>query len=130
MNYNLGEEIRKKIVEKGTTFKAFADKFGISDRNLQYVFKKADLPISQIIRASEILDYDFLADYLANRKPKYNKVENIDSEMNEPKPTYTTKSNKISINLTIAGDTLAIEKFPMMLKKLREDVKEFGFIML
>lgn len=100
MDFVIGKQIRKKIEDKGMTFVAFADKFGVTDRNLQYLFSKSDLPISQIVRAGEILQHDFVTEYLRSKNPKYkiatgiNRVEEsgevygIDEEKNMPKLSY------------------------------------------
>ena len=127
MNYVIGDAIRKKIEEKGITFVSFAEKFGLTDRNLQYVFKKADLPISQIIRASEILDYDFLNDYTAHRKPKYKPAHNVSNSVEDGQGEYNSNNKKISINLTLTAEVNSYDEFPSLLKKIREDAFEFGF---
>ena len=124
MIYVIGEAIRNKILEKGMTFVAFADKFGLSDRNLQYVFKKEDLPISQILRASELLEYDFLTDYVKAKKPKY-LGKNILSENDEK--SSVGKQKKISINLTISGGINSYDNFPKFLKIIKEEANGLGF---
>lgn len=91
MDFVIGREIRKKIEDKGMTFVAFADKFGVTDRNLQYLFSKADLPISQIVRAGEILQYDFVSDYLKSKNTKYQVTERL-SRLDEPEDFYQRKS--------------------------------------
>ncbi len=131
MDFVIGKEIRKKIEEKGITFVAFADKFGVTDRNLQYLFSKADLPISQIIRASEILDYDFVNDYLKAKKPKYLKeISNNNSK--EPVENYIIKNNLIKMNFSIgiAGSMQSFEKFPELLQKTKIHAEELGFILI
>lgn len=123
MEYVIGYAIRKKIEEKGITFVAFADKFGLTDRNLQYMFKKSDLPISQIIRASEILDYDFLSEYTNNRKPKYKRAPFFGQTDIEQR----VDSKKISINLTLTAEEKSFLEFAPLLKKIREEAASFGF---
>jgi predicted transcriptional regulator len=65
MDYLLGEEMRKIIQSRGMTFKTFADRLGMTDRNLQNVFKWNDFSTEQLKRASKILEHKFI-DYLAN----------------------------------------------------------------
>jgi len=130
MNYVIGDAIRKKIVEKGMTFVSFADKFGVSDRNLQHVFKKNDLPITQIVRASEILEYDFLYDYVKSRNPKY-KVH--DSDIREDKGSVSNYNvipddfTTMTFSLKIAGTETHFDKFPELLHKTRKIAEELGF---
>lgn len=127
MNYKIGDAIRKKIEEKGMTFVSFADKFGISDRNLQYVFKRDDISMQQITRASQILDYDFVNEYLEALKSA-GKGHWI---AKEPEVDYGLKPAGISTSLTIVGNADNYYKnFPDLLKTLIEETKKHGFILL
>jgi len=130
MEYVIGKAIRSRIVEKGMTFKSFSDKFGISDRNLQHIFQKTDLPITQIVRASEILDYDFIADYIKAKKPKYKILVPEEKGVNEPNGFYKSIPNDFTtmmFSLTIAGTQSQFEKFPELLQKTRKDAEDLGF---
>ena len=125
MDYVIGDAIRKKIEEKGMTFVAFSDKFGITDRNLQYLFKKSDLTLQQVVRASEILEYDFLTDYLKNKKPRY-KTNNISPIVEEDREHY--KQNRITTSLQVAGDiNTYANNFPDFLKSISTEAEKFGF---
>lgn len=128
MDFVIGKEIRKKIEEKGITFVAFSDKFGVTDRNLQYLFSKADLPISQIVRASEILDYDFISDYLKAKKPKFLKNEN-QSSLNEDGASHGLNKDltKINFSMGLAGTSKSFEKFHELLQKTKAIAEDLGF---
>lgn len=128
MDYVIGDAIRKKIEEKGMTFVAFSDKFGVTDRNLQYLFKKSDLTLQQVVRASEILEYDFMTEYLKNKKPKY-KSSSISPVLEEERMTY--KSEKITMSLQLAGDiTNYTTNFPDFIKSISREAEKFGFQVL
>ncbi|WP_285055190.1 hypothetical protein [Pedobacter ginsengisoli] len=125
MDYVIGDAIRKKVEEKGMTFVSFADKFGITDRNLQYVFKKSDLSIQQVVRASEILEYDFLTEYLMHKKSKF-RFQNFIPQQNDR--DSRGKSERITMTFNISGaiETYS-EKFPELLKNVSMEAKKLGF---
>jgi hypothetical protein len=128
MDYVIGDAIRKKIEEKGMTFVAFSDKFGVTDRNLQYLFKKSDLTLQQVVRASEILEYDFMTEYLRNKKPKY-KSHQSNPVVEEERTTY--KSEKITMSLQVAGDISNYStNFPDFIKSISREAEKFGFQVL
>ncbi|KAA8483730.1 hypothetical protein BDE36_1808 [Arcticibacter tournemirensis] len=124
MDYVIGDAIRRKIEEKGMTFVAFADKFGITDRNLQYFFKRNDISLQQITRASEILDYDFVKEYLAALKED-GKGRWI---AEEPAPEYASKQKGITTSFTIVGNQDDYYKnFPDLLRTLISEASKLGF---
>lgn len=122
MDYVIGEKIRSVILQKGITFRSFADRFGMTDRNLQNFFKRNDISIDQLKRASEILEYNFINDYLANTKGG-EKLLNIDSG-NDAKPKdFTT----MIFSLTICGLPSHFEKFPELLSVTKKTAERLGF---
>lgn len=124
MNYIIGDSIRKKIQEKGITFVAFAEKFGVTDRNLQHVFKKNDLSLQQITRASEILEYDFVSEYF-NELKRDGKAKFILTEGEAQTPM---QDNSITTSLSIAGSVENYyKKFPLLIEFISEKSKELGF---
>nr|WP_199082920.1 hypothetical protein [Pedobacter sp. ASV19] len=128
MDYIIGDAIRKKIEEKGMTFVSFADKFGITDRNLQYLFKKSDLTLQQVVRASEILSFDFVTEYLKNKKSKFD-FQNIEHSERPPKTKVKSENVTMSINLSAEITTYA-KNFPEFLKNLSMEASKFGFTLL
>ena len=120
----IGDSIRKKIEEKGMTFVAFSDKFGITDRNLQYVFKRNDLSMQQITRASEILNYDFVREYLdaLMKEGKGNWITQ------EPQVKYGKLGPGISTSLTIVAHADNYYKnFPDFLRIVLSEAAKLGF---
>lgn len=124
MNYAIGDAIRKKIEEKGMTFVAFAEKFGITDRNLQYFFKRDDISLQQITRASQVLEYDFVKEYLDALK-KEGKGGWI---FEEDKPEYGKIQSGISTSITIVSNPDNYYKnFPDLLKAFIAEASKLGF---
>ena len=123
MDYHLGEEIRKVILQHGMTFKTFADRFGMTDRNLQNFFKRNDFSIDQLKRASEILEHNFINEYLSHVKGG-DKLLNISTE-SKPKDYIN-----LSFTVTISGLQSQFEKFPELLKSTRLKAESLGFKVL
>lgn len=127
MNYAFGEAIRKKIEEKGMTFVAFADRFGVTDRNLQYLFKKKDLSIQQIVRASQILEYDFMSDYLRSLQDD----GKLNFKAEEPVQEYAKESKGFTMSFSLSGPQENYYKyFPDLLKIIVTEAKKKGFSIL
>jgi transcriptional regulator with XRE-family HTH domain len=104
MDYLLGEEMRKIILLKGMTFKTFADRLGISDRNLQNFIKRNDFLTEQLKRASKILEHKFIDYYLANPTGG-KKLLNV--EVDEKPKDYIS----MSFTVTIAGFSSTLRNF-------------------
>lgn len=124
MNYVIGEAIRKKIQEKGMTFVSFADRFGITDRNLQHFFKKSDISLQQITRASQILDHDFVTEYF-NELKKEGKVQLF---VEESQAEYQKAVEGITTSLTLIGQPSDYyNNFSDLLKLIMMEAKKRGF---
>lgn len=124
MDYAIGDAIRSKIEEKGMTFVAFADRFGITSRNLQYFFKRNDITLQQITRASEILEYDFVKEYL-NALKKEGKGEWIVEE--EPE-NYQLQQKGITTSISlVANPDNYYKNFPDLLRTLIGEASRLGF---
>lgn len=63
-NKGIGNKIKEILLEKGITQTYFADKLGMSRRNLDRFFSKNDISINQLRKASEVLDYDFISEFM------------------------------------------------------------------
>ena len=61
---NIGDLLKAAWQESNLSQKDFADQMDMSVRNLQYLFEKNDIHISQLIQASAVLKKDFIKDYL------------------------------------------------------------------
>lgn len=127
MSFTIGEEIRKKIEERGITNVSFAEKMGIGERNLYHFFKKNDIPLDQLVEAGYILDFDFIKHYLQN-SPKKEKV--LPTYLNEPSVGYQ-KSEKgiheISLTVNIFGELSKItQSFPELLAVIDKEARDRG----
>jgi transcriptional regulator with XRE-family HTH domain len=61
---NIGEIIRKKIEERGSSFASFAKSIGIQRQNLEKtVFGKKSIDTDMLSEISEKLDFDFFQYY-------------------------------------------------------------------
>lgn len=127
MSFTIGEEIKKKIEERGITNVAFAEKMGIGERNLYHFFKKNDIPLDQLIEAGYILDFDFIKLQLQN-SPKRDKV--LPNYLNEPSVEYkrTEKSHhEVSLTVNIFGELSKItQSFPELLAIIDKEARDRG----
>ncbi|MDF2851662.1 MAG: hypothetical protein K0S31_2347 [Sphingobacterium multivorum] len=126
MEFTIGQRIKEILTEKGVTQTSFADKIGMSRRNLERFFKNKDISIRQLVDASEILDYDFVSEYLQNNGTNYG--QNL---MQEPVVMYERSlpqnKNEITVQLTIKGDVTLVSKyFPEILSKLKRETDNYG----
>lgn len=134
---SIGQIVKKSWQESGLSQKEFADAMNMSVRNLQYLFEKTDIHISQLARASAVLKRDFITDFLAlpvsDSKYDYSKIysekadmveEVLEKYMPEKKAT-----NEITVQLTIKGELSSVSKyFPEMLTKIKIEADNYGLI--
>lgn len=130
MSFSIGEEIKKKIEEKGITNVAFAEKMGIGERNLYHFFKKNEIPLDQLIDASNVLDFDFINLYLKNSnkklKPSSPSLLGVAEDGSEYR-TAPTKKHEISLTVNIFGELSQISHaFPELLKVIDKEAKARG----
>lgn len=125
MEFTIGQRIKEILTEKGVTQTSFADKIGMSRRNLERFFERKDISIKQLIDASKILDHDFVSEYLKESGTRYGS----DSSLNE-KVQYVDinqAKNDITVQLTIKGNVTLISKyFPEMLSKIKREADTYG----
>lgn len=125
MEFTIGQRIKEILTEKGVTQTSFADKIGMSRRNLERFFERKDISIKQLIDASKILDHDFVSEYLKESGTLYGS----DSSLNE-KVQYVDinqSKNDITVQLTIKGNVTLISKyFPEMLSKIKREADTYG----
>jgi len=126
MEFTIGQRIKEILIEKGVTQTYFADRIGMSRRNLERFFKNKDISIRQLVDASEILDYDFVSEYLQNNGTTYGNSFAQETgtiyEVNRPQ-----NKNEITVQLTIKGDVTLVSKyFPEIVSKLKRETDTYG----
>src|SRR5690606_2591383 len=67
MSFSIGEEIKRKVKERGLTNVAFAEKMAMEERNLYHFFKKKEMTIDQLVTASRVLNHDFVNLYIRKK---------------------------------------------------------------
>lgn len=134
---NIGQILKKSWQESGLSQKEFADKMEMSVRNLQYLFEKEDIHISQIALASAVLQKDFISIYL--KLPKKDGKKEYDYSniyapstnlLHEPPQKYSPipkSSNEINVQISIKGDFTIVSKyFPDLISKIRREAESYG----
>jgi len=93
----------------------------MSRRNFEKFFEREDIPIHQLVKASEVLNYDFVSEYLGHSEYPFNKM--VKEEVNYEK----TKKDEITVQLNIKGDiTLVSKYFPEMLDIVKREANTRG----
>lgn len=115
MTEPIGTLIKNRLIERKIVFKRFGEYMGMSERSLQYFFKRDDISLKQVLRASEYLNED-LTQYYVSSKWKHGDY-------------YTTKSglDDYKILIEIAAAPHNLNKLQDLLIRLREVAKEHGF---
>ncbi len=133
---NIGELLKAAWQESNLSQKDFADQMDMSVRNLQYLFEKNDIHISQLIKASAVLKKDFIKDYLEIMK--INKGIEYPSEYNSDKlvvqevlekyyPNKQEKRNVATVQLNIKGEiSLLSQFFPEILDIVKREAEARG----
>ncbi|WP_429384939.1 hypothetical protein [Mucilaginibacter sp. UYCu711] len=112
----VGTLIKNKLLERKIVLKRFGEHMGLSERNLQYFWKRDDITLRQIIRASEFLDEDLTQHYIPAKWKGKLTVDEIDDSI------------QFKILVEISGDSEALKMLPALLKQFREEAKQYGLI--
>lgn len=75
---HIGEKIREKLDEQGHCVKWFSDKLGFCRDNVYKIFHRKYIDTDLLLKISQLLDYDFFAEYsaLLNEKSKSDEQDN------------------------------------------------------
>ncbi|MGJ1424515.1 helix-turn-helix domain-containing protein [Sphingobacterium spiritivorum] len=134
---NIGDILKDAWQKSSLSQKEFADKMDMSVRNLQYLFEKNDIHISQLAKASAVLNKDFIKEYLDNLEIKSGVVypteynadkliveEVLDKYLQEPSHV----KNEVNIQILVKADfnTMA-ENFSSLLNDIKRDAELYGF---
>lgn len=130
MSFVIGAEIKKRLKAKGLKNKSFADMMHMEERNLYHFFKREQMEVDLLLRAGQILDYDFLTLYIKNSKYKdYLGHTNLEqpNTVNEPVIEYEKKQNQISFSINICGpfDTVTKE-MSNFLQSIKDEAEKRG----
>lgn len=71
LNVHIGEEIKKRIKEKGITIVWFSSQLSCTRANVYKIFEKKSLDTDLLLRISVILDYDFFELYSEEKAKKH-----------------------------------------------------------
>lgn len=115
---HIGREIEKRFQDSGLKITVFADKINTGERNVYSIFKREDISADMLRKISEVLNYNFFELYL----------NELDSKLvKDPNAHYATKSNNITVTLTLTGSLATYGNFPDLLTKVRNEARELGF---
>lgn len=133
---NIGELLKTAWQESNLSQKEFADKMDMSVRNLQYLFEKTDIHISQLVKASSALKKDFIKDYLdiikANKGIEYPSEYNSDKfvvqeVLEKYYPEKLERKKEATVQLNIKGEIPLLSKyFPEILDVVRREAEKRG----
>lgn len=126
----IGNEIKKVVKQRGLTNVAFAEKMDMEERNLYHFFKKKHLDLEQLLKASEVLDFDFVALYIKNSKYSSYLSKRSDQNLLRDSETNYIKLDmepKVSFTVNILGgfDTLKKE-MPELLQIIKNETESRG----
>lgn len=110
---------------------------GMSVRNLQYLFEKEDIHISQLALASAVLQKDFISIYLklprtdGNDQYDYSKIYSPPTKLfHESESKYFSMArpnNEINVHISIKGDfTIMSKYFPDLISKIKREAESYG----
>lgn len=104
--YSIGAFIKKLLNDKGISHPEFARRMGLDPRNIDKFFKHRFIPIPVMLRVSELLDHDLIAEYRPNVKPKpdspgevakrlQSHVDDLEQQLKEKNDKIERYSNEI-----------------------------------
>jgi transcriptional regulator with XRE-family HTH domain len=118
MNFLIGQIIRERLEAKDITFRKFADHMGMTERNLQNFFKRKDISVLQLQRASEYLKEDLTT---------YFRPKNMEAlQLNEPEVLYK-KAKTVKVSLEVEGELDSMKHFHEFLKEVNTAGSRLGF---
>src|SRR5690606_31845022 len=122
----VGEIIKEEVRRSGLTQDQFAEKMNMSLRTLANLFNKEHPPHDQLIKASKVLQRDFVRDYLEYLYDTNPEVRNLNLEEN--RGTYikpAIKEHEITLQINGQGRVEKIEsEFTSFLKAVRKEAED------
>lgn len=133
----IGEILKETWQSSGLSQKEFADRMDMSVRNLQYLFEKNDIHISQLAKASSVLKTDFIKLYLEIESEKsgiqypteYNQDKLVLEEVLEKyTPQNIAPKNEVNLQINVKADfELMYKHFPDFLNLVKNEAEKIGF---
>lgn len=128
MNEIIGEIIKEEVRRSGLTQDQFAERMNMSLRTLANLFNKEHPPHDQLIKASKVLQRDFVRDYLEYLYDTNPEVRNLHVE--EDRGVYikpATKEHEITLQINVQGRVEKIEtEFASFLRAVRKEAEDRG----
>lgn len=125
----IGELIKEEVRKKGLTQEQFSGMMNMSLRTTANLFNKEHLPHDQLIKASKVLERDFIKDYLEyiyDSNPEINDLRILE-EPGIPYKKDATKEHEISLQVNIFGKIEKIEtEFASLLKVIKKEAENRG----
>lgn len=130
MDFVIGNEIKKVVNKKGLKNKTFASLMNMEERNLYHFFKREQIDIDLLLKASEVLDVDFVSLYIENSKFK-NHLKRYESAkgselVNDLEYGYE-KENQISFSICVKGSFEKVSsEMSNILQLVKKEVEDRG----
>lgn len=118
---HIGKILQEKLNEEGRpSQKDFASLINVSSRTLYNVFNGiSELTMPQVVKASEILKFDLIGEYL--------KVNDKLDLLEEPAGEYRANRKNVTVSLHFSGDMKALDGFPNLIKEVNSIALKHGF---
>src|SRR5690554_3797205 len=125
----IGELIKEEVRKKGLTQEQFAGMMNMSLRTTANLFNKEHLPHDQLIKASKVLERNFVKEYLEyiyDSNPEINDLRMLE-EPGTPYIKDAIKEHEISLQVNIFGKIEKIEtEFASLLKVIKKEAESRG----
>lgn len=116
MKVHIGQEIEKKIQERGITMAEFARRLNTVPRNAYSILKKEDLKTDQLQTISNILDYNFFQYYA---EPTADLTQAA-----EAMAQYKLNVESISINVMLDGTNKTMDMWLNRIKAINRMISQ------
>lgn len=100
MGLHIGREIEKIYENSGIKLSEFAKRINTSTRNVYSIFAREEIKTDQLLKISEVLNFDFFSLYTS---PKSQLV-------NEPTESYTKTKNKVTVTIELDGQQSTLDQ--------------------
>ena len=101
MLVHIGKEIEEKYQKSGMKLSEFAKRINTSSRNVYSIFTRAEIKTDQLLKISEVLEFDFFSLYATGSG----------NSVSEPPETYSPRTkNKITITLELDGQQSTLDQ--------------------
>lgn len=104
---HIGEEIRKRVKERGVSITHFAQRIGCTPKTVHALFKRPSIDTMLLRKCSEELTFDFFALYSQDLR-----LRGTTSRVEEPSAKYASRQggNELEIVIRPGGDKEMLER--------------------